>query len=169
MERVAERLAGLGLTLPAPPRALGAYVPAVLAGSLVFTAGQLPIREGMLLTSGLVGSAVSESVARECARIAGLNALAAAATVCDLDDVEAAVKLVGYVASDDGFTAQPAVVDGASEVLVAAFGEAAAHAREAVGVRRLPMDAPVEVSLVLMLRQVGGVRPGADESTSAGV
>lgn len=146
---VETNLAGAGLTLPSPPAALGAYVPAVRSGSLVFTSGQLPMVEGALVTSGLVGSTVDVESASLCARQCALNALAAAATVCDLDDVVRVVKVVGYVASCEGFTSQPQVINGASEVLVAAFGECGRHAREAVGVARLPLDAPVEVSLVL--------------------
>lgn len=140
-----------GLVLPDPPVALGEYVPAVRSGDLVFTSGQLPMRSGSLITSGLVGREVTPEVARECARQCALNAMAAAATVCDLSDVSAVVKVVGYVASADGFVAQPAVVNGASEVLAIAFGAHAKHAREAVGVARLPMDSPVEVSVVFQL------------------
>lgn len=148
---VADRLATAGLVLPPAPAAIGQYVPAVRAGGLVFTSGQLPTRDGALLTSGLVGADVSETVAFECAKQAALNSLSAASTVCDLDAVSRVVKLVGYVASASGFTSQPAVVNGASEVLMVAFGDAGTHAREAVGVVRLPLDAPVEVSLVLAL------------------
>jgi enamine deaminase RidA (YjgF/YER057c/UK114 family) len=148
---VAERLAAAGLTLPPAPAALGRYVPAVRAGDLVFTSGQLPMRGGSLMTSGLVGEAVSQEIAFECASQAALNALAAASAVCDLDGVTRVVKLVGYVASAERFTSQPAVVNGASEVVGVAFGDAGAHAREAVGVARLPLDAPVEVSIVLSL------------------
>ena len=149
MSSVAERLAAAGLTLPEPARPAGAYVPAVLSGGFVFTSGQLPMVDGSLLAIGLVGQDVSVQAARECARLCALNALAAAGTVCDLDLVVRAVKLTGYVASAGGFVAQPAVIDGASEVLALAFGEAGAHAREAVGVARLPLDAPVECSLIL--------------------
>lgn len=140
-----------GLVLPEPPVALGEYVPAARTGNLVFTSGQLPMRGGSLMTSGLVGREVDPDFARECARQCALNALAAATTVCDIDDIVAVVKVVGYVASADGFTAQPAVINGASEVCTIAFGDAGRHAREAVGVMRLPLDAPVEVSLVLEL------------------
>jgi enamine deaminase RidA (YjgF/YER057c/UK114 family) len=139
------------LQLSPPPAALGLYVPARRAGSLVFTAGQLPLRDGQLMTTGRVGSEVSAEVARECAAAAALNALAAAATVCDLDEVTAVVRLTGYVASAPDFTGQPGVVDGASEVLAVAFGEAGAHARVAVGVVALPKGAPVEIELVLSL------------------
>ena len=153
MPTVIERLAAAGHTLPAPPSALGDYVPAVRAGALVFTSGQLPIIDGALMTSGIVGGSVSTEVAAECARIAALNALAAASTVCDLDSVRMVAKLTGYVASAEGFTAQPAVIDGASAVLLAAFGEAGRHAREAVGVAELPKGAPVELSVVLVLNE----------------
>jgi enamine deaminase RidA (YjgF/YER057c/UK114 family) len=151
-EAVAARLAEAGFTLPPAPQALGLYVPAVRSGDLVFTSGQLPLADGALLTSGLVGKEVSVEVAIECARVAALNALAAAGTVCDLDDVARAVKVVGYVASSGRFTSQPLVINGASEVVAAAFGAQGVHAREAVGVARLPLDAPVEVSLVLQIR-----------------
>ncbi len=149
---VARRLAEAGLSLPDPPVALGDYLPATRAGELVFTAGQLPLVGGRLITSGTVGGEVSLDIARECARACALNALAAAATVCALDEVAAAVRLTGYVASADTFVDQPSVVDGASAVLLAAFGDAGRHAREAVGVAALPKGAPVEVSLVLRLR-----------------
>ena len=148
---VSERLAAAGLILPPAPAALGQYVPAARVGDLVFTSGQLPMRGGTLVTSGLVGAEVSLSAACDCARQAALNALAAASTVCELDKVARVVKLVGYVASASRFTSQPAVINGASEVFAIAFQEAGVHAREAVGVARLPLDAPVEVSVVLSL------------------
>jgi enamine deaminase RidA (YjgF/YER057c/UK114 family) len=137
--------------LPEPPPALGDYLPAVRVGSLVFTSGQLPLREGSLITSGLVGAAVTPEVAYECARVAALNGLAAASTVCDLGKVTRVAKVTGYVASAEGFTAQPQVIDGASAVLLTAFGQAGRHAREAVGVAQLPKGAPVEISIVLVL------------------
>ena len=149
--QVAGRLLEAGWSLPRPPSALGAYVPATRAGSLVFTAGQLPLKDGSLVSSGIVGERVSPEIARRCAEQAALNALAAAATVCDLDDVTGVVRLTGYVASHPSFTSQPAVVDGASAVMAAAFGDAGAHARIAVGVASLPMGAPVEVEIVLAL------------------
>lgn len=151
MPTVAERLAALGFELPAPPVPAGAYVPAVRSGGLVFTAGQLPIVAGSLITTGTVGDDVPLEIATQCAEQCALNALAAAATVCDLDSVKRVVKMVGYVASTRGFTSQPAVIDGASRVMQAAFGDAGAHAREAVGVAALPLAAPVEISLVLSL------------------
>lgn len=151
-DRVRARLSAAGHLLPEPATALGAYVPAVRAGDLVFTSGQLPMRQGALLAAGIVGEGVEPAEARACALQCALNALAAASSVCDLDDVERVVKLTGYVASASTFTAQPAVVDGASELLQNAFGEAGRHAREAVGVAALPLGAPVELSLVLQLR-----------------
>jgi enamine deaminase RidA (YjgF/YER057c/UK114 family) len=150
---VVERLLAAGLELPVPAAALGAYVPAVHAGDLVFTSGQLPMCDGRLLERGLVGDTVSVEAAALCARQCALNALAAASTVCDLEGVERVVKLVGYVASAPHFSAQPAVIDGASEILALAFGEQGRHAREALGAAALPLGAPVEVSLVLELRR----------------
>lgn len=149
---VRARLSGAGHVLPEPPVALGAYVPAVRSGDMVFTSGQLPMRDGALLATGIVGTEVDPAEARSCAAQCVLNALAAASSVCDLDDVVRVVKLTGFVASASTFTAQPAVVDGASELLQLAFGEAGRHAREAVGVTALPLGAPVELSLVLQLR-----------------
>jgi enamine deaminase RidA (YjgF/YER057c/UK114 family) len=141
-----------GLKLPEAPGALGDYVPARRAGDLVFTSGQLPLSGGVLLAAGRVGDTVSVGVAQECARIAALNALAAAATVCDLDSVVSVVKLVGYVSSAEGFFEQPTVINAASAVLIAAFDEAGRHAREAVGVAALPAGSPVEVSIVVQLK-----------------
>lgn len=149
MGAVVDRLAAAGIVIPEAPAALGAYVPAVRVGSLVFTAGQLPLADGELLAVGHVGADVTVERGQECARMCALNALAAASTVCDLDEVVRAVKLVAYVASAPGFTAQPLVVDHASEVLVVAYGERGRHAREAVGVAELPKGAPVELSIVL--------------------
>jgi len=146
---VRDRLAEAGHDLPQATAALGAYVPAVRAGSLVFTSGQLPLRAGELLAAGVVGAEVDLDCARVCAERCALNALAAAATVCDLDAVERVVKVTGYVASAAGFTAQPSVIDGASELLALAFGDRGRHAREAVGVAALPLGAPVEVAIVL--------------------
>ncbi|MFA5843794.1 MAG: RidA family protein [Coriobacteriia bacterium] len=155
MGSVADRLAAAGHVLPSAPSALGAYVPARRAGGLVFTAGQIPMRDGALMREGTVGAEVTPEDAAACAAQAVLNALAAASTVCDLDEVSGVVKMVGYVASSAGFTRQPAVVDGASAVLAIAFGERGVHAREAVGVAVLPLGAPVEVSLVLELPSLG--------------
>ena len=151
MGAVVDRLAALGLELPPVAAALGAYVPAVRSRGLVYTSGQLPVEAGELLASGKVGSGVSEEVARECARRCALNALAAAGSVCELDSIVRVVRVTGYVASDPTFCSQPAVINGASELLVEIFGEAGRHSREAVGVAALPLDAPVEVSVVFEL------------------
>lgn len=152
MSSVVQRLEAAGLMLPSAATPVGSYVSATRTGSLVFTSGQLPVVDGELMASGLVGDAVSLEAAQACAQRCALNCLAAAATVCDLDEVVSAVKLVGYVASATGFTSQPAVINGASDVLTLAFGDSGKHAREAVGVAALPLGAPVEVSLILALR-----------------
>lgn len=123
-------------------------MPAVIAGDLVFTAGQLPLVDGRLLATGLVGADLTTETAAECAQACALNALAALMVVCDLDAVIQVVRLTVYVASAPGFSAQPMVANGASDVVLTAFGEHGRHAREAVGVACLPMNAPVEVSLV---------------------
>jgi enamine deaminase RidA (YjgF/YER057c/UK114 family) len=147
-----ERLAALGLVLPAVAAPAGAYVPAVRDGDLVWTAGQLPFIDGRLAATGLVGDQVGVEDATQLARLCALNALAAAASVAGgLDGVSRVVKVVGFVASAPGFTAQPTVVNGASELLGAVFGGAGGHARSAVGVAALPLGAPVEVELVARL------------------
>ena len=152
MTSVAERLAELGLTVPTAPKPVAAYVPAVRTGSYVYTSGQLPLRDGQLLATGKVGAEVDPESAYDLARQAGLNAIAAVASLVDLDDVVQVVKAVVFVASTPDFTGQPAVANGASELFGAAFGEAGQHARSAVGVPVLPLDAPVEVELVVEVR-----------------
>jgi enamine deaminase RidA (YjgF/YER057c/UK114 family) len=153
---VADRLAELGLELPAVPEPAGAYVPAVVTGNLVFTAGQLPFVDGALPETGLVGEGegqVSPSRAADLAALCALNALAAAAGVLGgLGRVSQVVKVTGFVASAPGFTAQPAVLNGASQLLGALFGDDGRHARSAVGVAALPLGSPVEVELVLEYR-----------------
>ena len=145
-----ERLAELGLALPPVVPPVAAYVPAVRSGSLVWTSGQLPMVEGKLVAEGLVGADVSPEQAKDLARTCGLNALAAVASLTgDLSAVKRVVKVVGFVASAPGFTGQPGVVNGASELLGEVFGEAGRHARSAVGVAVLPLNAPVEVELVV--------------------
>lgn len=150
---VRARLEDSGFVLPDVPSPVGAYLPATRVGRLVFTSGQLPMRDGALLATGRVGDEVEEVVARGCAAQCALNALAAASTVCDLSEVVGVVRLSGYVASAAGFHRQPGVVDGASEVIGFAFGESGRHAREAVGVSELPLGAPVEISLILALSE----------------
>lgn len=150
MSRVEGRLAELGLVLPAVAKPLAAYVPANRHGDLVWTSGQLPLIGGALPATGKVGAEVDPDAAADLARICALNAIAAVkAEIGDLDAVQRVVKVVGYVASAPGFFGQPAVVNGASNLLGEVFGAAGSHARSAVGVAVLPMDAPVEVEIVV--------------------
>jgi len=144
-------LAELGIALPTVVPPLAAYVPAVRTGSLVFTAGQLPMTDGTLPVTGKVGAEVSVEQANALARTCALNGLAAIHALVGLDSVVRVVKVVGYVASTPDFTDQPAVVNGASELLGEVFGAAGTHARSAVGVASLPLDAPVEIELVVEL------------------
>ncbi|SEH60312.1 Enamine deaminase RidA, house cleaning of reactive enamine intermediates, YjgF/YER057c/UK114 family [Mycolicibacterium rutilum] len=146
---VSARLAELGIELPEVVAPLAAYVPAVRTGNLVYTAGQLPIQAGELLQTGKVGAAVTPEQAHALARVCALNALAAVHSLVGIDAVTRVVKVVGFVASAPGFTGQPGVVNGASELLGEVFGDAGAHARSAVGVSELPRDAPVEVELIV--------------------
>ncbi len=147
--RPSERLAELGLALPPVVPPVAAYVPAVRTGDLVFTSGQLPMTGGELGAMGKVGAQVTAERAKELARLCALNALAAVDALVGLDHVVRVVKVVGFVASTAEFTGQPGVVNGASELLAEVFGEAGQHARSAVGVAALPLDAPVEVELVV--------------------
>lgn len=144
-----QRLAELGLALPAVAAPAGSYVPARRSGSLVFTAGQLPLVEGKLLASGKVGAEIDVEQAYGLARQCALNALAAVDALVGIDSVVGVVKVVGFVASAPRFVQQPAVVNGASELFAEVFGEAGQHARSAVGVAELPLDAPVEVEIVV--------------------
>jgi enamine deaminase RidA (YjgF/YER057c/UK114 family) len=147
-----ERLAELGLTVPDVVPPVAVYVPAVRAGDLVFTAGQLPVRSGELVAVGKVGGEVSAEEAYGCAQQCGLNALAAVrAEVGELSRVVRVVKVTVFVASTPDFTGQPQVANGVSELLGSAFGDAGVHARSAVGVPVLPLDAPVEVELVVQV------------------
>ena len=143
------RLAELGLALPTVAAPLASYVPAVRSGTLVFTSGQLPIVDGALVRSGKVGEAVSAEDGAALARICALNALAAVDALVGMDSVVRVVKVVGYVACAPDFAGQPGVIIGASGLLGEVFGDAGAHARSAVGVAALPLDAPVEVELVV--------------------
>ncbi len=143
------RLAELGITLPEVVAPLASYVPAVRTGNLVYTSGQLPMERGKLLAAGKVGAQVTLEEAKALARTCALNALAAVDALVGIDAVTRVVKVVGFVASASGFNGQPSVVNGASELLGAVFGDAGAHARSAVGVSELPLDAPVEVELIV--------------------
>jgi enamine deaminase RidA (YjgF/YER057c/UK114 family) len=154
VSRVSDRLAELGLALPPVAAPVAAYVPAVVDGGLVWTSGQLPFVDGALPATGVVGDGeglVPAQDAAQLARLCALNALAAIGSVADLDDVRRIVKVVGFVASAPGFTGQPSVVNGASELLGQVFGDAGRHARSAVGVAALPLGAPVEVEVVAAL------------------
>ncbi|WP_110181351.1 Atu1372/SO_1960 family protein [Nocardioides solisilvae] len=145
-----ERLAELGLTVPEVAKPVAAYVPAVRTGSLVLTSGQLPVRSGELLAKGKVGAEVTPEQAVECAQQCVLNAIAAVkAEIDDLSLVKRVVKVVAFVASTPDFTGQPQVANGASELLGKVFGDAGVHARSAVGVAVLPLDAPVEVEIMV--------------------
>jgi enamine deaminase RidA (YjgF/YER057c/UK114 family) len=153
MSALEERLEALGLRLPDVVPPLAAYQPAVQSGSYVYTSGQLPMAEGKLVATGKVGAEVSPEEAKELAATCALNALAAVKSVIgDLDRIARVVKVVGFVASAPDFTGQPGVVNGASELLGEVLGEAGVHARSAVGVTVLPLDAPVEVEMIVELQ-----------------
>jgi enamine deaminase RidA (YjgF/YER057c/UK114 family) len=150
MSLVEQKIAELGLLLPESSKPLAAYIPAVQTGNLVFTSGQLPMRDGQLLRTGKVGKEVSPEDAKALAETCALNALAAIKiAIGDLDKIQRVVKVVGFVASAPDFTGQPSVVNGASEFLGRVFGDNGIHARSAVGVAVLPLDAPVEVELIV--------------------
>ena len=150
---IKEKLSALGLTLPTAATPVAAYVPAVKSGNLVFTAGQLPVVDGKLVKEGKVGSDVSADDAKELAQICALNALAAISLVAELDQIERVVRVGGFVNCTPGFTAIPGVVNGASELLIKIFGDVnGKHARTAVGVAELPLNAPVEIEMVVQLK-----------------
>lgn len=147
-----QRLQELGIELPDVAAPVAAYVPAVRSGEHVYTSGQLPFVNGELSETGKVGSEVDPERATELARIAALNAVAAAADLVGLDNIEQIVKVNGFVASAAGFNGQPGVINGASTVLQEIFGQAGVHARAAVGVAELPLNSPVEVDMVIRVR-----------------
>ena len=150
---VKEKLAALGLTLPTAAAPVAAYVPSVKTGNLVFTAGQLPVVDGKLVLTGKVGSDVTPEDAKKMAEICALNALAAISLVADIDQIEKIVRVGGFVNAAPGFVAIPAVINGASELLIKLFGDVnGKHARTAVGVAELPLIAPVEVEVVVQLK-----------------
>ena len=149
---VRDKLTELGLELPKVAAPLAAYVPAVRTGNHVYTAGQLPFKDGALLRTGYVGGEVSPEDAKELAAVCALNALAAVDSVVGLDNIVRIVKVVGFVASAQGFTGQPGVINGASELLGELLGDAGVHARSAVGVSELPLGAPVELELIAEVR-----------------
>ena len=150
---VQSKLAELGLTLPVVAAPVAAYVPAVRTGNLVFTAGQLPIVDGKVVITGKVGAEVTPEQAKEMAQICALNALAAISLIADVDQIERVVRVGGFVNGIPGFVAIPAVINGASELLIKLFGEVnGKHARTAIGVAELPLNAPVEVEMVVQLK-----------------
>lgn len=152
-QSLSEHIARLGLTLPAPPKPVAAYVPAAVDGNLVQTAGQIPIADGALLAGGIVPDRVSTEQARDCARLCALNAIAAAgAAAGGVDNLLRPLKVTCYVASGPGYTDHPAVADGASLLLAEIFGDNGAHARAAVGVASLPLGAPVEIDILFRIR-----------------
>lgn len=153
MMSVEARLRELGIEIPPVPTPAAMYVPAVQTGNLVYTSGQIPTRGGTLIARGQVGMEVSVDTATEACRVACLNALAAVQSLAgSLERVERVVRVTGYVSSAGGFTDQPTVVNGASNLLVELFGERGQHARSAIGVAELPLDAPVEIELIVELR-----------------
>ncbi len=140
----------IGYDLPTAPKPLAAYIPAQQSGNMIFTSGQLPFKEGKLFAEGKVGNEVTEEKAVECAKISAINCLGTIKSLIgDLDKIEQIVKLVVFVNSAAGFTAQPKVANGASEFLVEVFGDKGKHARSAVGVNQLPMNAPVEIEMIV--------------------
>jgi len=150
---IKDKLAELGLTLPEAALPVAAYVPAVRTGNLVFTAGQLPLVDGKIPFIGKVGSDVTPEQAKDMAQVCALNALAAISLVADIDQIERIVRVGGFVNGISGFVAIPAVINGASELLIKLFGEVnGKHARTAIGVAELPLNAPVEVEMVVQLR-----------------
>ncbi len=146
---IQQRLAELGLPLPPAPEPLASYLPAVRSGDLVWTSGQLPTVAGRLSVAGKVGQGVSLTQAQELAQLCALNALAAISGILDLSQIKQIVKVTGYIASAGDFTQQAQVLNGASDLLLQLFGAAGCHARSAVGVAVLPLDAPVEVELIV--------------------
>ena len=150
---IKEKLRDLGLTLPVAAAPVAAYVPAVKTGNLVFTAGQLPIVDGKVVITGKVGAEVTPEQAKEMAQICALNALAAISVVADIDQIERVVRVGGFVNGVPGFVAIPQVINGASELLIKLFGEVnGKHARTAIGVAELPLNAPVEVEMIVQLK-----------------
>jgi len=152
MTDVRSKLAELGLTLPVAAKPVAAYVPAIRTGNLVFTAGQLPLVDGAIPSTGKVGTKVNVDEAKRLAQVCALNALAAVETVADVNKIVKVVRVVGYVNGEPGFISQPTVVNGASELYLHIWGEMGKHARSAIGVAELPLNAPVEVELTVEIR-----------------
>jgi enamine deaminase RidA (YjgF/YER057c/UK114 family) len=150
---IKEKIESLGLTLPVAALPVAAYVPAVKTGNLVFVAGQLPLVDGKIVKEGKVGKEVTLEEAKEMAQVCALNALAAIALVADLDQIERVVRVGGFVNGIPGFTAIPPIINGASELFIKLFGDVnGKHARTAIGVAELPLNAPVEVEVLVQLK-----------------
>ena len=149
MTDVRAKLAEIGLTLPVAAKPVAAYVPAIRTGNIVFTAGQLPLVNGAMPATGKVGDKVTIEEAKKLAEVCALNALAAVETVADVNKIVKVVRVVGYVNGVAGFINPPVVVNGASELFLSIWGEAGKHARSAIGVADLPLDAPVEIELTV--------------------
>ena len=148
-----QKLKSMGITIPEPAKPIAAYIPAMLVGDMVYTSGQIPIENGELKFKGKLGKEIFKEQGYEAARLCALNALSAVKGVIgDLEKIEQVVKLVGFVASAEGFTEQPAVVNGASEFLQQALGEKGVHARSAVGVAELPLGVPVELEMIVRIK-----------------
>ena len=145
------RLQDLGLKIPVAAKPVAAYLPAIRTGNLIFTAGQLPLVDGQMAATGKVGSEVDIDEAKKLAEICALNCLAAVETILPIENIVRIVRVVGYVNGAPGFTIQPTVINGASELFVNLWGESGKHARSAVGVAELPLNAPVEVELVVQV------------------
>ncbi len=151
--KVEEKLKSMGLTLPETPKPVAAYIPAVKVGDIIYTSGQIPIVKGELKFKGKLGDEIAKEDGYKAAKICALNALSAVKGVIgDLDQIEQIVKVVGFVASAEGFTEQPAVVNGVSEFLKELFGEKGLHARSAVGVAELPLGVPVEIEMIVQVK-----------------
>jgi enamine deaminase RidA (YjgF/YER057c/UK114 family) len=151
--KIEDKIRSLGFEIPETPKPVAAYIPALLVNDLVFTSGQLPVVGGELKFKGKIGNEISKDQGYEAARICALNALSAVKSVIgDLDKIDRIVKVVGFVASAEGFTGQPAVINGASEFLKEVFGEKGMHARSAVGVVELPLGAAVEVEMIIKVK-----------------
>ena len=146
---VRERLKELGLSIPVAAKPVAAYLPASRTGNIIFTAGQLPMRDGSLVKEGKVGQEVTVEEAKNLAQLCALNCLAAVETITRIEKITRIIRVVGYVNGVVGFTSQPAVMNGASELFVALWGEAGKHARSAVGVAELPLNSPIEVELTV--------------------
>lgn len=149
---VKAKLSEMGLTLPIAAKPVAAYVPAIRTGNLIFTAGQLPLVDGAMSLTGKIGEKISIDQGKELARICALNCLAAVQTVADVNTIVKIVRVVGYVNGIPGFTSQPAVINGASELFLQIWGESGKHARSAIGVAELPLHAPVEVELTVEVK-----------------